>query len=66
VEFLHGAVVRAGEKYGVPTPVNKVLSETVAALFKKEIPLDEYAHQPEKLLAKVQEAESESKKQQAV
>jgi len=61
VEFLHGAVVRAGEKYGVPTPVNKVLSETVAALFKKEIPLDAYAHQPEKLLAKVQEAESESK-----
>jgi 2-dehydropantoate 2-reductase len=58
VEFLHGAVVRAGEKFGVPTPVNKVLSETVAALFKKEIPLDEYAHQPEKLLAKIQQAES--------
>jgi 2-dehydropantoate 2-reductase len=58
VEFLHGAVVRAGEKYGVPTPVNKVLSETVSALFKKEIPLDEYAHQPEKLLAKIREAES--------
>ena len=57
VEFLHGAVVRAGEKVGVPTPVNKVLSETVVALFKKEIPLDEYAHQPEKLLAKIREAE---------
>jgi 2-dehydropantoate 2-reductase len=58
VEFLHGAVVRAGEKYGVPTPVNKVLSETVTALFKKEIPLDEYAQQPGKLLAKIHEAES--------
>jgi 2-dehydropantoate 2-reductase len=57
VDFLHGAVVRAGEKVGVPTPVNKVLSETVSALFKKEIPLDEYAHQPEKLLAKIHEAE---------
>lgn len=56
VEFLHGAVVRAGEKFGVPTPVNKVLSETVMALFKKEIPLDEYAHQPEKLLVKIREA----------
>ena len=57
VEFLHGAVVRAGEKYGVPTPVNKVLSETVMALFEKKIPLDEYAHQPEKLLAKIREEE---------
>ena len=56
-EFLHGAVVRAGEKYGVPTPVNKVLTEIVMALFRKEIPLDEYAHQPEKLLAKIHEAE---------
>jgi 2-dehydropantoate 2-reductase len=56
-EFLHGAVVRAGEKYGVPTPVNKILTEIVMALFRKEIPLDEYAHKPEKLLAKVKEAE---------
>jgi 2-dehydropantoate 2-reductase len=56
-EFLHGAVVRAGEKYGVPTPVNKVLTEIVMALFRKEIPLDEYAHQPEKLLAKIQQVE---------
>jgi 2-dehydropantoate 2-reductase len=61
VEFLHGAVVRAGEKFGVPTPVNKVLSETVTALFRKEIPLDEYAHQPEKLLAKIREAEGRSR-----
>jgi 2-dehydropantoate 2-reductase len=56
-EFLHGAVVRAGEKYGVPTPVNKALTEIVMALFRKEIPLDEYAHKPEKLLAKIQEME---------
>ncbi|HEX2698555.1 MAG TPA: ketopantoate reductase C-terminal domain-containing protein, partial [Anaerolineales bacterium] len=51
VEFLHGAVVRAGEKFGVPTPVNKVLTETLMALTLKEIPLEEFAHQPEKLLA---------------
>ena len=56
-EFLHGAVVRAGEKYGVPTPVNKGLTEIVMQLFRKEIPLDEYAHQPEKLLAKLQQME---------
>ena len=54
VEYLHGAVVRAGEKCNVPTPVNKVLTETLLALTNKEIPLEEFAHKPEKLLAKVQ------------
>jgi 2-dehydropantoate 2-reductase len=53
VEFLHGAVVRAGEKFNVPTPINKVLTETLVALTNKEIPLEEFAHQPEKLLSKV-------------
>jgi len=37
----------------VPTPVNKVLTETLVALTKKDIPLEEFAHQPEKLLAKI-------------
>jgi len=53
VEYLHGAVVRAGEKCNVPTPVNKVLTETLVALTNKEIPLEEFAHKPEKLLAKI-------------
>jgi 2-dehydropantoate 2-reductase len=52
VEYLHGEVVRAGEKCNVPTPVNKVLTETLIALTNKEIPLDEFAHRPEKLLEK--------------
>ncbi|RPJ20007.1 MAG: 2-dehydropantoate 2-reductase, partial [Chloroflexi bacterium] len=54
VEYLHGAVVRAGEEFNVPTPVNKVLTETLVALTNKEIPLEEFAHKPEKLLSKVQ------------
>lgn len=53
VQYLHGAVVRAGEKTNIATPVNKVLTETLMSLTRKEIPLDEYAHQPEKLLAKL-------------
>src|SRR5258707_14025255 len=53
VEYLHGAVVRAGAKFGVPTPVNKVLTETLMKLTNKEIPLEAFAHQPEKLLALV-------------
>jgi len=50
VEYLHGAVVRAGEKHNVPTPVNKILTETLMALTNKEIPLEEFAHKPEKLV----------------
>ncbi len=51
VSYLHGAVVRAGEKVGVPTPVNKLLTETLLALTEGKIQLEAYAHQPEKLLA---------------
>lgn len=53
VEFLHGAVVREGRARGIPTPVNKVLTETLMALTKKEIPLEEFAGKPEALLAKL-------------
>jgi 2-dehydropantoate 2-reductase len=53
VEYLHGAVVRAGEKFKVPTPVNKVLTETLVALTNKEITLEDFAHKPENLLAKL-------------
>lgn len=53
VEFLHGAVVRAGEKFGVPTPVNRALTELLVALTNKEIPPKAFARQPEQLLAKI-------------
>ena len=53
VEFLHGAVVRAGEECHVPTPVNKMLTATLLALTNGKIPLEEFAHKPEKLLAKL-------------
>ena len=52
VEYLHGEVVRSGEKFHVPTPVNKKLTDTLLALTRKEIPLDEFARKPEKLLNK--------------
>lgn len=53
VEYLHGAVARAGEQFNVPTPVNKALTETLLALTRGEIPLEEFARKPEKLLQKV-------------
>ena len=51
VQYLHGAVVREGKTHGIPTPVNELLTNTLLALTNKEIPLEEYANQPEKLLS---------------
>ncbi|GAB4494044.1 MAG: 2-dehydropantoate 2-reductase [Anaerolineales bacterium] len=50
VLFLHGAVARFGKKLGVPTPVNQFLTDTLLALSAGRLPLDTYAHQPEKFL----------------
>jgi 2-dehydropantoate 2-reductase len=50
---LHGAVVREGKARNIPTPVNQVLTETLLALTNKEIPLEDFAGKPEKLLEKV-------------
>lgn len=50
VEWLNGAVVRYGEKAGLPTPVNRILTETLLALTRGEVPLGEFSRQPEKLL----------------
>ncbi|MDD2922713.1 MAG: 2-dehydropantoate 2-reductase [Anaerolineales bacterium] len=51
VEYLHGAVVSAGKKFNIPTPVNDLLARTLLSLTNKEIPLDTYDHQTEKLLS---------------
>ncbi|MCX6036867.1 MAG: 2-dehydropantoate 2-reductase [Chloroflexi bacterium] len=53
VDWLNGAVVRYGEKAGVPTPVNKLLTETLLALTKGELPLETYSRQPEKFISLV-------------
>jgi 2-dehydropantoate 2-reductase len=50
IDYLNGAIVRQGEKLGIPTPVNRLLNNTLLALTQGELPLDTYAHQPEKLL----------------
>jgi len=51
VDWLNGAVVRYGSERGVPTPVNKLLTDTLQALTHAEIPQAEFNRQPEKLLA---------------
>ena len=51
VDWLNGAVVHFGEQAGVPSPVNRLLTETLLALTRAETPLTEFNRQPEKLLA---------------
>ncbi len=53
IAWLQGAVVRYGERFGVPTPVNQVLTETLLAMVRGEIPIAEFSRQPEKLIARV-------------
>ena len=51
VEYLNGAVVLEGKRLGIPTPVNLVLTETLMSLTSGDIPLDSFAHNPDKLIA---------------
>jgi 2-dehydropantoate 2-reductase len=51
VDYLNGAVVRFGAKTGVPTPVNRLLNDTLLALVEGRLNRDDFARQPEKLLA---------------
>jgi 2-dehydropantoate 2-reductase len=53
VDYLNGAVVRFGQKNGIPTPINQALNETLLALTSSEMPLQTFAKQPKKLLQHV-------------
>ncbi|MGB8215647.1 MAG: 2-dehydropantoate 2-reductase [Anaerolineales bacterium] len=50
VEYLHGAVVRYGEISGIQTPVSRLLTETLLAMVRGEIPIAEFSRQPDKLI----------------
>jgi 2-dehydropantoate 2-reductase len=56
VTYLHGAVVRAGEKSGISTPVNRLLTEILSDMTTGKIRLDEFYRKPEKLLEKLSHA----------
>ena len=53
VDYLNGAVVRAGKKANVLTPMNLLLNETLEAMTQAEIPPERYAKKPEKLLGSI-------------
>jgi 2-dehydropantoate 2-reductase len=53
VDYLNGAVVRAGLRTNVSTPVNSLLTEKLVALTRGEIPLDTYRQRPAKLIGEL-------------
>jgi 2-dehydropantoate 2-reductase len=53
VNWLNGAVVRAGDRLRIKTPVNKLLLETLSELTAGKQPPDSFRNQPEKLLAQL-------------
>ena len=55
VEFLNGAVVRAGERLNISTPVNRVLTDTLMALTRGELSLQQFDHRPEALFARMKD-----------
>jgi len=51
VNQLNGAVVRAGKKSHIPTPVNSFLTDTLLALIKGDMPLETYSQGTEEFLS---------------
>lgn len=51
VDFLNGAVNRAGIKKNIATPVNRKLNEILSGMTRAEIAREEYAGNPGKLIA---------------
>ncbi len=51
VEYLNGAVARAGMELGVPVPANALIYRTLAAMVQGTIPRDAYTSNPHSLLA---------------
>jgi 2-dehydropantoate 2-reductase len=53
VDFLNGAVVRAGDRLDIPVAVNRFLNTTLLDLTAGRIPLDTFQHNPEKMLLEI-------------
>lgn len=52
VDWLNGAVVRYGEQFGVPTPVNRALYETMKELVEDQSLHQTFLGHPERLISK--------------
>ncbi len=50
VDYLNGAVVRFGDRFGVRTTLNRFYNDTLIALSEGRLPLETYAHHPAKFI----------------
>jgi 2-dehydropantoate 2-reductase len=55
VGWLNGAVVRHGQEAGVPTPVNRLLTETLEGILAGRLAWEDFRRKPERLLAELKE-----------
>lgn len=53
VTYLNGVVTKTGEKLQIRTPVNSVFTRILEGLSTGEYPMNEFKHQPGKLIAQV-------------
>ncbi len=60
VDQLNGAVVRAGERSCVPTPVNSFLTNTLLSLIRGEVPLETYNQGKDEFLSQLAAAKMEN------
>lgn len=58
VEYLNGAVVRQGERLGLPTPVNRFLWRALSTLVRGELPQDTYLRKPNRFLDDLRSSQS--------
>lgn len=56
VDYLNGAVVRAGAQFGIDTPANRVLNDTLLAIMRNELDQNTFAQKPEALLERFSKA----------
>lgn len=54
VGWLNGAVAQHGQERGIPTPTNRLLTETLQKIIQGDLPRRSYVGKPEKLLAELQ------------
>ncbi|MBI9048299.1 MAG: ketopantoate reductase family protein [Anaerolineaceae bacterium] len=56
VNYLNGAIVRYGERYNVPVPVNRALNRILTEIVEGKRNWQDYDHKPEKLLGEIKAA----------
>lgn len=50
IDVLNGAIVQAGQKLGIPTPVNRAFTEILSGLVSGQLRWSDYQNQPHRLV----------------